>query len=210
MLSYRRFGTICAMLLIMTGHSFANPYDDTTFNIGGDISVLNWTSYNNGNSSDINNFKESSSSNKLAIRKNAPGVNIYLGIRMNEYVGMQVGFSFIDQVSGNTQNGLRATNKVSNIYLDLLGFLNIAAKVDMTGLVGVGGLKSKSNVNGATFINLNALNKQKAGVRFGGGLQYNFAESWASRAMLIYQKGNPEFLKSLISVSLGIIYTFSV
>lgn len=194
----------------MSGRVVASPYDDTTFNIGGEISVLNWTSYSNSNNSDVNQFKESFTSDKLAIRKNTVGVNIYLGMRINENVGMQVGFGLIDKVSGNTKYGLQATNKVSNIYLDLLGFINVASKVDMMGLVGVGGLKSKANIDGATFVDLDALNKQKAGVRLGGGAQYNFADSWASRAIVIYQQGNKAFLKSLISISLGIIYTFSV
>lgn len=186
----------------------AGQYDDTTFYAGGEISVINRTSYNNGSSSDLNNFKTSNSAGKLAIQKNEPGVNIFVGARFNEYVGAEAGFGLIQNASANVQNGGVASNKINNYYIDLLGFLNIASLVDLVGDIGVGWLQSKANVTNATFVNLSDLTKTKLGIRAGGGLQYYFAPSWATRAMIRYQDGNKNFLKSNVSFSLGILYTF--
>lgn len=195
-------------LLAMVGIVQADPYNDTTFNVGGEISIINRTSYNNGSSSDLNNFKTSNSAGKLAIQKNEPGVNIFVGARFNQYLGAEVGFGLIQNASANVQNGGIASNKINNYYIDLLGFLNIASQVDLVGDIGVGWLQSKANVTNATFVNLNNLTQTKLGIRAGGGLQYYFAPSWATRAMVRYQDGNKNFLKSNVSFSLGILYTF--
>ncbi len=195
-------------LLAIAGIARAGQYDDTTFNAGGEISIINMVSYNNGSSSDLNKFKTSDSAGKLAIKKNEPGVNIFVGARFNQYVGAEIGFGLIQNASANVQNGGVASNKINNYYIDLLGFLNIASQVDLVGDVGVGWLQSKANVTNTTFVNLNDLTKTKLGIRAGGGLQYYFAPSWATRAMIRYQDGNPNFLKSNVSFSLGILYTF--
>ncbi len=194
------------VMMLTTSLSYADLYDDTSFNFGGEISVLNRTSYNDGAS--LNEFK-TANGGKLAISKNKPGFNIFIGMRFNQYLGMEAGFGFIQKATANVENNQQATNKISNIYGDFLGYLNIAPQVDLLGSVGIGGLKSSASVTNTTIIGLNSLNKQKAGWRFGGGLQYNFTELWSSRVVLRWQKGNPNFLQSLFSVSVGILYTFS-
>lgn len=196
------------VLLAVASIGHAGQYDDTTFNAGGEISIINRVSYNNGSSSDLNNFKTSNSAGKLAIKKNEPGVNIFVGARFNRYLGAEIGFGLIQNASANVQNGGVASNKINNYYIDLLGFLNIASQVDLVGDVGIGWLQSKANVTNATFVNLSELTKTKLGIRAGGGLQYYFAPSWATRAMLRYQDGNQNFLKGNVSFSLGILYTF--
>ncbi len=196
---------ITAILFVSVASAAA--FDDTRFNVGGEISVFNRNSYNSNNTSDLNNFKTSNSAGKLAIRKNEPGINVFVGTRAG-YLGLEAGFGFIKQVKANVQNGFTATNKISNIYVDVLGFLNIARDVDLIGAVGLGSLKSKADVQGATFVSKNSLNKHKIGLRAGGGVQYNFDENWSTRAMVRYQKGNKAFLKSNISVSVGALYSF--
>lgn len=209
MLNKKIQATALIACFMATGMVVAGVYDDTSFYLGGEISIINRTSYNDGDFSDLNNFKTSDNAGKLAIQKNKPGVNISLGARFNEYVAGEVGFSFIEKVSANVQNGGDATNKISNIYLDVLGYLTIAPLVDLVGSVGIGELKSKANVTNATFSNLDSLTKSKVGVRVGGGLQYYFADAWATRAMVRYQEGNKNFLKSNISFSVGILYTMT-
>ena len=202
----------CAASIIIfsaVGLSEANVYDDTSFYVGGEISIINRTSYNDGDSSDLNNFKTSNNAGKLAIQKNEPGVNILVGARFNEYVSGEVGFSFIDKASANVQNGGEASNKISNVFLDVLGYLTIAPLVDLVGSIGIGEMKSKANVTNATFYDLDNLTKSKIGIRVGGGLQYYFADAWATRAMVRYQEGNQNFLKSNISFSVGILYTMT-
>lgn len=202
---------VTSLISLVTGAGLieANIYDDTSFYLGGEVSIINRTSYNDGNSSDLNNFKTSNNAGKLAIQKNEPGVNICLGARFNEYVAGEFGFSFIEKASANVQSGGDATNKISNIYLDLLGYLTIAPLVDLIGSIGLGEMKSKANVTNVSFYNLDSLTKSKIGIRVGGGLQYYFADSWATRAMVRYQEGNQNFLKSNISFSVGILYTLS-
>ena len=169
--------SVTALLLLATSVVSAQYDDDTTFSFGGEISVINRTSYSNGNTQDLNNFKTSNSADKLAIRKNEPGINIFVGIRFNDYWGAEAGFGFIQNASASVQNGLEANNKISNIYGDLLGFLNIATDVDLVGGVGIGGLESHADVPGATFVNKSQLTATKVAVRFGGGVQYYFARS---------------------------------
>lgn len=204
-----RIVVVC-LLVLLASPSWAapDPYADTYFNIGGEISIMNRTSYNSGNTSDLNAFKTSNNAGKLAISRNEPGFNIFLGARFNQYLGGEIGFGFIQKAQANVQNNNQASNKISNTYADFLAFINIANKVDMFGLVGVGGLKSKPNVTNYTLQNPGILTKVKVGLRLGGGLQYNFDESWASRAVLRWQDGNKDFLKALISISVGVLYTF--
>ncbi|HSX20750.1 MAG TPA: outer membrane beta-barrel protein [Gammaproteobacteria bacterium] len=196
---------IFTLLLATGGCAYADGYDDTTFNAGLEFSFINRPSYNNSTTG--NAFKGSSSDTKLAISKNEPGVNAYVGARFTENWGGQIGFGFIAKASGNVPGG-QATNKISNIFLDILGFINIATDLDMMGLLGYGMLKCNPNVTNTTLYNQSSLTKRKLGLRLGGGLQYNFANSWSSRIILVYQKGNPVFLNSLLSVSFGLVYTF--
>lgn len=183
-------------------------YDDTTFNAGLEISFVNRGSYNTSGP-DAVYFKSSPSDSSLAIQRNEPGVNAYLGARFSELWGGQVGFSFIQEAKANVPYG-QATNKISNVFLDVLGFLNIAKNVDVVGVAGLGMLKSNPGVSDVGLINQSSLTKRKIGIRLGGGLQYYFAESWATRLTLIYQKGNSSFLKSLLTAAVGLVYTFDV
>ncbi len=202
--------SVAGLLLGLMGSSVAHAltYDDTTFNAGLEISFINRTSYNSSGV-DQSFFKAQPTDTKLAIQKNEPGVNAYVGARFSENWGGQVGFSFIQEASANVPYG-QATNKISNIYLDGLGLVNIAQNLDMLGLVGFGMLKSAPNVTNASFGDMSALTKRKIGIRLGGGLQYYFADQWATRITLIYQKGNADFLKTLWSAAIGLVYTFDM
>ncbi len=209
MLSRKMVATVVATLLGVAGVANADgAFDETHFYVGGELSILNKTSYNNSNSADINQFRTSDSSSSLAIQKNELGINAFVGGRFTQYIGMELGFGFIQDPSAVVQSGGTATNKISNIYLDVLGFMPVAAYVDLVGDLGIGGLKSKANVSGVTFNNLSELNKVQVSYRIGGGIQYNFAPSWTSRAMLRYQRGNKNFLRSNTSISICILYTF--
>lgn len=208
MLSNKNYALVVMLLLAIAGQAYAGKYDETTFNAGIDFSFINTTSYNTGSSS-ANAFKAEPTDSKLAIEKNEPGLNAYLGARFTENWGAQIGFSFIETAGANVQNGARATSKISNVFVDLLGLINIAQQVDMFGLIGYGMLKCNPSVSNTYIYNQASLTKRKLGIRLGGGLQYNFSGNWTSRAMIVYQKGNPVFLKTLYSFSIGLLYTFS-
>jgi len=197
-----------ALCVVTASVANAGSFDETRFNLGGELSLLNKTTYSNANTADLNNFRSSNGGSKLVIRKNKPGVNVFLGARFNENLGAEVGFGFITKTKGTAQGNRQATNKISNLYADALGFMPVSSKVDLIGSVGLGRMKSKADVAGATFTNKALLNKAKVGVRVGAGAQYNVNENWGTRAMVRYQKGNKNFLKSNTSVSVGAVYTF--
>lgn len=197
-----------ALCVVTASVANAGSFDETRFNLGGELSLLNKTTYSNANTADLNNFRSSNGGSKLVIRKNKPGVNVFLGARFNENLGAEVGFGFITKTKGTAQSNRQATNKISNLYADALGFMPVSSKVDLIGSVGLGRMKSKADVAGATFTNKALLNKAKVGVRVGAGAQYNVNENWGTRAMVRYQKGNKNFLKSNTSVSVGAVYTF--
>ena len=197
-----------AALILASSVATAGAFDETKFNLGGELSLLNKTSYSNANTADLNAFKSSSADGKLAIRKNKPGVNVFVGARFTEHLGAELGFGFISKVKSGVQLNRQASNKISNLYADVLGFMPVASKVDLIGSLGIGRLKSKPDVSSFTFTNKAALTKTKVGLRAGLGAQYNITENWGTRAMVRYQKGNKNFLKSNTSVSVGALYTF--
>ena len=200
--------TTAALLVATAGVANAHSFGETKFNLGAEISVLNKTNYNSGNTNDLNNFKTNATDTKLAIKKSKPGANIFVGARFNKNVGLELGYGMIQKVKGTGIAGNQATNKVSNLYADVLGYMPVATKVNLIGSVGIGALKSKANVVNASFQDLGSLNKRKVSYRVGAGAQYDFCENWATRAMVRYQKGNKAFLKSNVSVAVGAVYTF--
>lgn len=202
---HKSFAVVC---LLFTSFAYAGAFDDSRGYFGGEISLYNRTQYNGGSSGDLNRFKASDSDTTLAIRKNKPGINVLAGIRFTENWGMEVGFGFLDKVKAQVQNGNFATNKISNIYIDGLGFLPVSPTVDLIGAVGAGILKSKPDVSNVIFTNKALLEKEKIGYRIGGGAQCNMSENWAVRAMIRYQSGSKEFLKGLTSISIGATYMF--
>jgi opacity protein-like surface antigen len=208
MLNKKIAAATAVVFVALSGVATAGAFDDTRFNLGGELSVLNKTSYSTANTPDLNAFKSSNSDSKLVIRKNKPGVNVFVGARFTENLGMELGFGFIQKVKAGAQLNRNASNKVSNLYADVLGYMPVSAKVDLIGAVGVGRLKSKPDVSNYPFANKTALTKTKVGVRFGAGAQYNVTENWAARAMVRYQKGNKNFLKGNTSLSVGALYSF--
>ncbi len=197
-----------AMLMIFATVANAGAFDTTRFSLGAELSLLNHPNYTNENTNDINNFKSSVSDSKLVISKNKSGFNFFANARFSENVGLEIGYGFIFKISGTAQLNRDATNKVTNLYLDFMAYLPVAAKVDLIGTLGLGMLKSKANVANANFNDLPKLNDNPLGFRIGGGAQYNIDNNWSSRTLLRYQKGNKNFLKSLTSLSIGIGYTF--
>jgi opacity protein-like surface antigen len=199
---------VAAMSMVSAGIANAGAFDNTRFSLGAELSLLNHTTYTSANTPDINNFKSSSTDTDLVISKNKSGFNFFANARFSENIGLEIGYGFIFKVSGTAQLNRQATNRITNTYIDFMAYLPVAAKVDLIGTLGLGMLKSKANVSGATFNNLDALNNDQLGIRVGGGAQYNIDNNWSSRALLRYQKGNKNFLKSLTSLSIGLGYTF--
>lgn len=186
-----------------TGIANAGTYDSIGCNLGAELSLINKPSIKQ-------NFRAAT-----GFKKNRIGANLFLGVRFNESFGSELGYGWIAKTKehgrNNANQGVTATNKVKNIYIDALAYLPVNSKSDLIGAIGLGGIKSKLSMPGpsaadAAFIN--SANKRKIGVRVGLGTQYNFCKNWSGRAMVRYQDGNKNFLKSNVSVTMGGVYTF--
>lgn len=198
-----------AVLVVFSCAANALAFDDTMFYLGGEVSLLNRTTYTSANNPDVNNFKSSNSDSNLVIRKNEPGWNILAGVRFTRCLGVEIGYGAILKAKGTAQLNREATNKISNIYLDGMGYLAVAPNIELIGSVGVGKIKSSANVVGASFQDIENINQSKVGFRGGAGAQYNIDDSWSVRAMLRYQKGYKSFLTGNTSFSIGATYTFT-
>lgn len=202
---------ICGMLAVLMQSSIglaANNFEYTHYSLGIEMSIWNKTSYSSANTSDLNYFRTQNNSGDLVIRKNRPGFNFFVTAQFIENLGMELGYGYIVKVIATAQNNNQASNKIQNLYLDFLGFLPVAERVNLIASVGVGMLKSSANVTNVTFADLDALEKVKSGFRFGGGASYTLNDKVSFRGMLRYQYGNKYFLTSNTSLSLGILYTF--
>lgn len=183
-------------LLTATGLVNAQTNKGMGFNLGAELSVINKPSINKDIEAE-------------GFKKNKIGMNFFLGSRFDENFGVELGYGFITKTKEFGDDGVIATHKVRNMYIDALGYVPVASSVDLIGTVGVGRFKSKlesPEPEDAAFIN--SANKAKVGLRVGLGAQYNFCSNLSGRAMLRYQKGNKNFFKSNTSVSVGGVYTF--
>lgn len=185
-------------LPIATGLVHAQPTKSMGFNLGAELSVLNKPSINE-------DFAEAK-----GFEKNKMGANFFLGSRFDENFGAELGYGFITKTTESSGDGVTATHKVRNIYVDALGYYPVTSNTDLIGAIGVGRFKSKLAIPSpspeATAI-INSANKAKVGLRIGLGAQYNFCANWSSRVMVRYQRGNRHFLRDNVSIALGAAYT---
>jgi len=188
----KKFAAVTAAVLVATaGSANAGMFDQTKFNAGAELSVYNKPTYHKDLSSSF-------------LKKSKPGVNVFVGARFNENLGAELGFGFVQK--STVVSSPKVTNKVNNIYADVLGYLPVASKVNLIGSVGIGGTKSKLSAAGYGSA---TENKRRLAVRVGAGAQYDFCENWAARAMVRYQKANSKALqKSNTSLAVGAVYSF--
>ncbi len=186
--------------LATTGVVNARSYDKVSFNLGGELSI-NKPSLNKSLNQDV----------AKALDKNKAGANIFAGVRFNQYFGAELGYGFIAKTKGNVKESdgtnVSVTNKATNIYVDAIGYLPVATKVDLIGAVGVGRFSNKgtSSADGVT----QSGKTNKVGPRVGVGAQYNFTDNVSARAMVRYQKaGSKNFQKANTSLAVGAAYTF--
>ena len=137
--------------------------------------------------------------NSSAFKKNKLGLGLNVGARICDYFGVEAGYNHI--LKAKAKDGSNSSLKVSNLYLDGMGYFAASPEVDLIGAVGIGRLKGKET--GAA-----GDKAHKTGYRLGAGVQYKFDENLATRFMVRHQKGWKEGLKSMNSVALGVAYTF--
>lgn len=159
--------------------------------------------------------------NQNPLRKNsATGGGIFVGSRLHENFGVEVGASLSRAIKGSwdqTVNGIRnrgnATVRTNNIFVDAMGYLPVTNEVDLIGSLGVGVLTSRISSNNIQTQPLVITNSKltarstKAGVRAGVGVQYKFDENIGARLMARFQQGN-HVVKSNTQLGLGLFYQF--
>lgn len=148
----------------------------------------------------------------LLRKKNSPGADLFLGTRITENFGAEVGCSFLKRSHNNLTGGQVVNVKMNNPHVDAIGYLPVADNVELIGSVGVGRLSTKveNKVNGVVrslTADDKSLTKTKTGIRLGLGAQYKFSENVGARFMVRHQKGN-KVIKNVNSAGLGLFYQF--
>lgn len=168
-----------------------------------------------------NNRSITNTGNKSLFGNNGAGVSGFIGTRLNECFGLEAGYTLMSKPKlklnnlVNLQDGTNVKSKMSNGYIDAMGFIPVTDQIEAIGSLGIGFLSTSisGNVKGKVGTTLAAVDQAfsqrstKAGVRVGAGLAYKFDECLGARFMLRYQQGN-KHIKSLGSAGLGLFYQF--
>jgi OOP family OmpA-OmpF porin len=144
------------------------------------------------------------------------GYKIFGGYRINRNFALEGGyfdlgkFGFTaDTIPPGTLNG---TMKVRGVNLDLVGIIPFTEKFSAFARAGVNYAEVKDAFRGSGFVGVlkHSAEKSEANYKFGGGLQYDFNESFGMRAEAeryrindaVGNKGDIDL------VSLGLVYRF--
>lgn len=150
--------------------------------------------------------------NKSLLRKNTPGAGLFLGTKLTENFGAELGYAALGKSSRNDRVDNKWTVKMHNTYVDALGYIPVADDVDIMGAVGAGRLSTKlqSRKPDNTLVELSEKDsksaKTKTGLRLGLGAQYKFDSNFGAR-MIRHQKGN-KIVKNVNSAGVGLFYQF--
>lgn len=156
---------------------------------------------------------------KNPIHKSATGASLFVGSRLTENLGVELGGSVLknqkvkkvqDFNTGIALKGADLSIKNRNVYADAMAYLPIDCSMDLIASAGAGYLSTK--VNGKLAANPTVDQKfsaksNKLGVRAGVGAQYKFNENIGARLMVRHQQGN-KIVKHVTSTSLGMFYQF--
>lgn len=154
-----------------------------------------------------------------------------LGVKFNDNFGVEVGYGINKKLKteGKIPNLVlpseykySASVKLSNLYLDFIGFMPVAEQVELIGGIGLNKLSVKSsNENIVNKYNVPSIaapefkNKVSWRIKLGG--QYNFNNNFAVRLTGVYQTSGSKvefrgtknkFIKNSKSIGLDAIYTF--
>lgn len=190
--------------LLVSGASFGLDFDPS-FYVGGEAQ---YNKLKAGNDKAL----QGTDGKSLIRKKSSPGAGLFLGTRVTENFGAELGYSVLKKSHNTPVAGRTLDVKMNNPYIDAMGYLPVANDVELIGSVGVGRLSTKveNKVNGVvqplSTTNKN-LAKSKAGVRLGLGAQYKFSENVGARFMVRHQKGN-KIIKNVNSAGLGLFYQF--
>lgn len=148
------------------------------------------------------------------VKKAASGASVFMGSRLTDNMGLELGGSMLKNQKFKPIKGLDKSSEMTiknrNVYVDAMGYLPLDCSVDLIASVGAGHLSTK--VNGKTVAKPTAAEKfsaksSKMGVRVGMGAQYKFNENLGARLMVRHQQGN-KIVKRVNSAGLGMFYQF--
>ena len=162
----------------------------------------------------LNRGELKDSNNKQLIRKGKASVDLYLGTRIVEYMGLEAGYAILkgSRVPSAALNGT-AIVKIHNPHVDVMAYVPLSPEIDLMASLGLGHLKSKLSIkmNGGKKVALSNdwknLSKSRTGVRVGFGAQYILDHQFGARFMIRHQRGN-KIIKYINSVAVGLFYQF--
>ena len=149
----------------------------------------------------------------ILTKKKVPGAGLFLGTRLNEFFGVEAGYSFLKTSKNTLADKETVSVKMGTPYIDAMGYVPVGCDVDVIGSVGLGRLHTKlqhKDVQGKVLAVSDAdkkSSKSKAGIRLGLGAQYKFDTNFGARVMVRHQKGN-KIIKNVNSVGAGLFYQF--
>lgn len=141
----------------------------------------------------------------------ANGVNVHVGNRFNEHVGVELGYFHTEEVSQTIEPTLPITAKARlvGVTLDALGYLpvNEDKTLELIGSVGVSHIVAKAKFSVAGIpINDNA---NEWGFRAGAGAQYHITDKVSLRGMARYQSADfDDIAKRAWVYTAGLNYSF--
>lgn len=166
-----------------------------------------------------------------------PQGNIYAGVQLNEYIGVEVGFEATERktrvanipantIFNNTTEDLynldfNSTASIKGPHANLVGFLPLhqTIELELIGMVGIANLKGNFT---RTFVKedglvtlplLDKFTKRKNVLTLGAGLQHMFLENWGVRGMIKWENTNrfkialEEDTKQITKLKNSIIYS---
>lgn len=145
---------------------------------------------------------------------NFNGGAIYVGARVHDHLGVEVGYSRTteEDVNNVLGTGVNTSLKLQSFTLDLLGYypMGEAQKVELIGAVGIARTKAEAEIDATTIGFSTARDDEtETKLRLGAGAQYEFAEDWNLRGMVRWQDADfDDAADNAYTFSLGVNYTF--
>lgn len=203
--------------VMLSSIAFADTDLDPTFYVGGELHANKFTGTKKITA--IGGGTIQRKDGKSLFKKSATSGSVLVGSRLNNYAGVEAGYSFMSGPKFRTDNilngGIITTlpgkfkTKNHNVHFDVLGFVPVADQIDLIGSLGAGRLSTKitQNLQSAGVNQTRVEKSSKAGLRAGMGVGYKFDDNLSARLMVRHQKGN-KLVKNFTQAGLGLLYNF--
>lgn len=151
-------------------------------------------------------FRDSDEKNGVKFNNKKAGFTVLGGSRLTNLLGVELGYSFFKRIDGE-QNSYKGVIKSKNVYIDALGFIPLTLLPGCEAIISAGlghySVDHKLTDAAKNVVANYSGKKSKTGLRLGTGLQLGFSDLVSLRAMVRYQRGIKDSVKSLMSVAVG-------